>query len=216
MQLRRNGCLARRRRKTVAHTIVFPRALPRLEWDRDSLSLSVSVDGEPVKVLVSNEALVHRFGARSFKDQEELDRSFVRDILSIQEIAKTFIEQERITPQREVLITTKDLMRVVFRTKIYNWGEGETLVRHATRRLEEVVGPAAPHVTAEWDLGEDERGKAVFVLRLSDGSVSVSATFTPEEMAAGGLMRLRFIRLWGDLLQERSHRQLQELTSSRE
>ena len=35
--------------------------------------------------------------------------------------------------------------------------------------------------------------------------------FSPKELEYPDQLRLRFIRLWGDLLQLRSHRQLQEL-----
>jgi hypothetical protein len=85
------------------------------------------------------------------------------------------------------------------------------LAQQARARLEEVLGPSAGQVSAEWDRGEDGRGRPVVTLKLTDWTGSVTATFDPTELENPVHVRQRLVRLWGDLLQERSHRQLREL-----
>jgi hypothetical protein len=103
-------------------------------------------------------------------------------------------------------------MNVTYTEKARQWGEGFTRLQQVTTRLEEVAGPSASLVKAEWDRREDPKGRALYTLRLSDWSGAVSADFAPDELTSRDV-RYRLIRLWGDLLQVRSHKQLQKLTS---
>ena len=79
--------------------------------------------------------------------------------------------------------------------------------------LEDVIGPSnAPLVDAGWSLSVT-RGKKIANLTLSDWTwpSGVQAHFEPNDLASRAEVRSRFIRLWGDLLQERNHRQIREL-----
>jgi hypothetical protein len=105
-------------------------------------------------------------------------------------------------------------MNVTYSDKAKQWGEGYVLLQQATKRLEEVLGSSAGQVKAEWDRTEDAKRRIIYTLRLSDWTGSVSAAFTPDELQSPSLMRYRFVRLWGDLLQVRSHKQLEELTGA--
>ncbi len=107
-------------------------------------------------------------------------------------------------------------MNVTYSDKARQWGEGYTLLQHATKRLEEVLGQSAGGVKAEWDRREDAQGRVVYNLRLSDWTGSVSEDFSPDELQSGSHMRVRLHQVWGELLQARSHRQLQELMGSGE
>lgn len=102
-------------------------------------------------------------------------------------------------------------MNVLYTAKAKQWNEGTALLDQATRRLEEVLGPAADRVTAEWDRAEDQKGRLVYTLRISDWTGSATASFAPDELGSPTHMRVRLNRLWGDLLQARSHKQLEEL-----
>jgi hypothetical protein len=93
-------------------------------------------------------------------------------------------------------------------------GQGDGLLQRATALLEEVIGPASGRVSAAWGREENGRGRPVYTLRLIDGPEEVTAAFTPEELRDARALRYRFIRLWGDLLQTRSHRQLKELVGA--
>jgi hypothetical protein len=62
------------------------------------------------------------------------------------------------------------------------WGEAHSLLQQATKQLEEIVGRSADQVTAEWDRGQDERGRTFFSLKLSDRTGEVTAQFTPKEL----------------------------------
>ena len=88
------------------------------------------------------------------------------------------------------------------------------LVEEATNVLGTLLGPSRGNVFIEWDSAEDSRKHTVLVLQLSDLTGSVTATFDPSELADATQMRSRLNHLWGDLLQIRSHKQIQRLLSS--
>jgi hypothetical protein len=88
------------------------------------------------------------------------------------------------------------------------------MVREATELLEEIVGNSSGIVTAQWERAEAAGGETVVTLRLSDFLGSVTATFEPKELRNKDHLGLRLRRVWGDLLQARSERQLKELRKS--
>jgi hypothetical protein len=65
---------------------------------------------------------------------------------------------------------------------------------------------------AEWDQIEDNKGRPLYTLRISDGEEVVTASFSPEELVSPTHMRVRLYRLWGDFLQIRNQKQLQALS----
>jgi hypothetical protein len=105
-------------------------------------------------------------------------------------------------------------MNVICSERIRQSGSLLRLVQQAADRLEEVIGSSAGLVTAEWDQSDDGRGRAVVTLRLSDWTGAVVASFAPDELEDASRLHVRLHRLWGDLLQARSHKQLQELLKS--
>jgi hypothetical protein len=105
-------------------------------------------------------------------------------------------------------------MNVTYTDRAKQWGEAFVLLQQATKRLEEILGPSAGLVRAEWDRTEDARGRPLYTLRIADWAGSVSATFTPAELRDSEQMHYCLVRLWGDLLQVRSHKQLEELTGA--
>jgi hypothetical protein len=102
-------------------------------------------------------------------------------------------------------------MRVTYTDRAKPWAEGHGILEQATKVLEEVVGTSSDLISAEWDRADDRQGQAVFTLRLSDWSGAVTGVFDPEELKSPSHLLIRLHRLWGDLLQIRSHKQLQEL-----
>ena len=64
---------------------------------------------------------------------------------------------------------------------------------------------------AEWDQVEDERGRSLYSLKLSDFSGEVKATFAPDELRKGTHMRYQLARLWSELLRIRSHKLMEAL-----
>ena len=103
-------------------------------------------------------------------------------------------------------------MNVTYSPKARQWGEGYALLQHAMQRLEEVAGPSGVSVSAEWDRGEDERRRTLYTLKIRDLTGEASATFTWDELESKKDMRGRLLHLWGDLLQDRSHKLLKKLT----
>jgi hypothetical protein len=102
-------------------------------------------------------------------------------------------------------------MNVTYQNKAKQWGEGYALLQQATKRLEEVLGPSAELVSAEWTQGQDARGRIIYTLTLSDFTGQVSATFAPEELQSPNHLRIRLLDLCGDLLQARSDAQMKKL-----
>ncbi len=70
-------------------------------------------------------------------------------------------------------------------------------------------------MSAEWDRVEDDRGRPLLTLRLRDYTGEVTGHFTPRELEDYDHWRFRLYRIWGDLLQIRSHKELEELQGSR-
>lgn len=90
-------------------------------------------------------------------------------------------------------------------------GEVSALLDQTISRLEEILGPSAATTEAEWDRTADANGKPVFTLRISDWTGEATASFTPPELAEPNHVRVRLLHLWGELLQERNHRQLRKI-----
>jgi hypothetical protein len=89
------------------------------------------------------------------------------------------------------------------------------LVSTACETLDDVIGDIGPEVRAEWSLAEDAKGRTLLNLNLIDftGGVQRNA-FTREELEKPRQLRDRLLDLWGDLLQDLSHRQLKKLLES--
>ena len=86
-------------------------------------------------------------------------------------------------------------------------------VEHASELLEEIIGPTAQAVTVEWSLVHDASNRLLVLLVVADFTgVSVEARFAPEELANEGHLSAKLYRIWGDLLQSRSHKQLDMLS----
>jgi hypothetical protein len=86
-------------------------------------------------------------------------------------------------------------------------------VEHASRLLEEEIGPSAGQVSAEWQLfGADQQIPTVRV-EISDSTGSAMTHFQRQMLPklTDSALSLAFVRLWGDLLQVRSHKQTEKL-----
>ncbi len=102
-------------------------------------------------------------------------------------------------------------MNVMYSEKIPQWGGEFELLKQANSRLEETLGTSAERVKAEWDRTEDNPGRTQYTLSLSDWAGIASTRFTPRELHSADEVRYRLHRLWGDLLQIRSQKQLEKL-----
>jgi len=84
-------------------------------------------------------------------------------------------------------------------------------VEQADKILASVIGNSIVSVRADWIEERDTRNRLGAKLTLSDPSSSVSAIFSADELKNPDRLERRFIRLWGDLLQEISHKQSAKL-----
>ena len=94
--------------------------------------------------------------------------------------------------------------------------EGLSLLEQATARLDEVLGQSASLVRKEWDRREDEKGRPLFTLQISDWTGSAAASFSPHELKSPDHLRVRLYRLWGELLQGRVDKALQKVNEDKE
>lgn len=193
-------------------TVSFPEATPSREADREVLSFPAIVDGARIRCLVSDELLWERFSVPWDSDAARL-QAFSQHKSELQDLARTAILAGDINTKNEVLLTTRDfrLKEATFGDKLRDSGKLFFLARQASETLERLLRGSAGRVTAQWDKAEDAEGRPVVTLRLTDWTGSVTGLFSARELETPSLLRMRLHRLWGDLLQIRSHQQLKEL-----
>ena len=75
----------------------------------------------------------------------------------------------------------------------------------ATKLLESELGRSASTTTAEWSRAADLQGRERIDLVLSDWTGSRSTSFARDELFEKLRLEGRFIRFWGDFLQQSSH-----------
>ncbi len=105
----------------------------------------------------------------------------------------------------------RDTVSVAIVREGRNPTEFGNLVEGANHVLFNLLGRWREGVSVKWDLAEDARNRPVLVLKLSDVTGTVSATFEPSELEVPKLLESRMNRLWGDLLEIRSHSQVKRL-----
>lgn len=105
-------------------------------------------------------------------------------------------------------------MKIIYSEALRQSSDLFALAQRASQILEKVATRSSHLATAEWDFDKDERGRVVIRLRLSDWIGSVAEIFFPSEMSDTEALFGRLNGLWGDLLEIRSHRLLDELDKS--
>ncbi|MBI1917169.1 MAG: hypothetical protein HYS12_20890 [Planctomycetes bacterium] len=105
-------------------------------------------------------------------------------------------------------------MRVTYSERTRQAEELFRLAQAATDQLEQVLGPSAELVDAEWDRAGGAANGDGLALTLRDLTGEARAFFSPCDLKNPSRVSINLHRLWGDLLQARSHKQLQELLST--
>jgi hypothetical protein len=197
----------------MAETILFPHS-PPAHWvdKRECVWFPAVFGSRNLSCLASAELLMERFGMRSPGEQDAM-RAYEMHKARLQAMARAQILAGKISPENEVLLT-----RESFAFKEVRFSEGVRrssyyfrLVRQMTAELEEAAEQSAGRTTVEWDLAEDTEGRPLYVLIVRDSVAQVSLVCTPEQLERERERRASLSRAWGNLLQERNHRQLQEL-----
>jgi len=102
-------------------------------------------------------------------------------------------------------------MRVNIAERIKQTPELASALDNTTQLLEEELGPSSGGVAAEWTFNDDDPDRPVFVLTISDYTGKVTTKFAPYDLRNPAQMQIRLHRLWGDLLQVRSNKQVEKL-----
>ena len=87
-------------------------------------------------------------------------------------------------------------------------------VRRAQELLEMESTRSSNTVSATWKLVRDDRNAQFIRLAIADWSGRAETTFSPETHKNHDQVRGRMIRLWGDLLQIRSHKLVEEMQAA--
>jgi hypothetical protein len=197
----------------MAEKILFP-SIPPARWvfERDCVAFPSVRGSRNLLCLATLELLMERFQARSL---QEADAILAYDMHKsrLQAIARAQILADKISPENEVLLTTESyaLKDVRFDDHVRENPYYFRLVRQITAELEDVLGVSAWYTTAEWDVVEDVEGRTMYTLTVRDFVARVAVAFTPEQLERDRERRSTLYRLWGDLLQDRNHKQLREL-----
>jgi hypothetical protein len=85
------------------------------------------------------------------------------------------------------------------------------LVHRANELLELELGRSSHQVSASWRLEHNEQGRIFLRLEIWDWTGRVGTNFAPDDLRSDPLTQGRLIRLWGNLLQIRSHKLLDEI-----
>jgi hypothetical protein len=86
-------------------------------------------------------------------------------------------------------------------------------VESATQVLGEAIGHSASLISVRWDKVPGDLNRPIIRLVLEDWTGNVKAVFSPQELTDDDSLRARIYKVYGDLLQIRSHKQLDELLS---
>lgn len=101
--------------------------------------------------------------------------------------------------------------RVTYSERIQKCPEYLALTKDATVYLDELLQSCKPRipgkwpvrrVSAEWDLGTDDRGRNVLTLHIWDEDAQARGQFTPDELKMPPIRDHRLWRIWDDLLRE--------------
>ena len=115
-------------------------------------------------------------------------------------------------------ITEEAGMKIEYSEAAKPWGESPE-GRMVAEKLQEVLKRATDPVEIRWDRVEDDDGRPVYELTLSDAKASVSDQFSPEDLKSPTRQwhwQYRLYSLWGDLLQVWNHQQIAEMKASRD
>jgi len=87
-------------------------------------------------------------------------------------------------------------------------------VEQASKILSEAIGKSAKLVSVRWDKHKDKDNRDYVVLTLKDWAGEVADYFVPQDLSTIDVLYGRFYKLYGDLLQIRSHKELDELLAT--
>src|SRR5438067_250298 len=104
-------------------------------------------------------------------------------------------------------------MKVHIHQDIANNPQLLSLVRRTNELLEKIAGPAAATVTVEWSRDVPQGWNFVNLAIVDSTGARGTTVLAPGELTREDYLRARLYRVGGDLLEDRSHKQLKALTS---
>ena len=191
----------------MADKIYFPGIKPQWIFDRDGVAFLALVNSKPIRCIVSMEALVQDYGARSGTEKDCLE-AFNKNRVAIEKEAIARINAQSVTPDREVFIRASPersnasrLMHVVPSPDIAKRPELAMLLRDVTLNY---VGRFAPHsfeTRVYWDFA-GKPDDNLFQVKLEDLETESSTVdwFSLHQLKDPEYLRRRFDFLWAEYL----------------
>jgi hypothetical protein len=103
-------------------------------------------------------------------------------------------------------------MNITISEAIRNSPQSKSCVDQANQTLKEVIGRYDNRVSASWEYQPFASGTPKLVLVLTDSSgATTEALFTASDFASKERLKARLYTVWGDLLQDLSHKQLSQM-----
>ena len=203
----------------MSEQIIFPH-LPPARWDfiRECVEFPATRGDEKYRCLATLELLYERFGARfddSTDNGQVLLQTYEMSRERVQQMAKAQILAGKVAKGNEILLEsdTYAFQDVKFSESVQGHSYYFGLIRQITGDLEQILGSSADSVVVEWDRIHDAAGRILYTLSIQDFSGRASIAFTPPQLIHSNETQMQLYRLWGDLLQDRNHKQLRELLS---
>ena len=102
-------------------------------------------------------------------------------------------------------------MKMQIEEKIRNDPKWAAAVDRANLLLQAELGPTGELASASWNLVQDNGSSPRVDLTLSDWSGAVEGRFSFKDLQSTPFLQRRLNRLWGDLLEIRSDKQIAKL-----
>jgi hypothetical protein len=84
-------------------------------------------------------------------------------------------------------------------------------VERAEKIFSDILGVAVERVDRRWELARDSAGRTAVRLSVTDDGVSGETLFTAQQINNPNYLEDRLIKFWGDLLEDKAHKQLARL-----
>jgi len=204
--------------------VEFPDIEPRWQNDRDSILFLALVDKQPVRCVITMEALneLYKSGFKS----EECIKAFHENWNEIKLRVNEKIVRRDFNYRGEVVIKSDDpnfsvppkpiVLFFDTSSEIRNNPNLDKLIKKANHILFFLVVNSSTKVHVYWEFAGKE--KNVVQLSMSDETKDIKLLewFVIERLMNEEFMRVKLEQMWGDFLERLSHQQLQEIMGKKD
>jgi hypothetical protein len=152
--------------------------------------------------------LMPRFGA-SEPTEEAMRAAFRRHRSQIEAIAREHLEYGWIEEGQTVLTTRFTVLNVEYGPELRSKPHDLQVAESMMRVLAELIGPGSSEVTVEFDGGEKD-GYQSFAVHIGDDYGGITGLIGSRDLDSASRLRGRLAGLWGDFLQRRARKLIEQ------